>query len=188
MLRRYTLSYYENKTKTQQYLQNYYIIYIWLYFSRWVVVCGWWCIAARKWTRSNGGSPGTQGNREDRGFGLEQGCSTVGTVASWGLPAVHTIAVLITRDVDADELTGECKFHRICLIYRSEAHLRLFPIEKPSVNLPWCRCLAVSLTTGFWLDKIRVTRSSYLCHVYFINRCNAHIEFYIETEFNLGLY
>jgi len=29
-------------------------------------------------------------------------------LAGWGLPAAQTIAVLVLRDVDADELTGAC--------------------------------------------------------------------------------
>lgn len=40
-------------------------------------------------------------------FGSQQGFSTVASVAAWGLPAAYTIAVLVTRDVDADELTGK---------------------------------------------------------------------------------
>lgn len=66
-------------------------------------MCVWWCIAARKWVRSGG-------NRKDDGFGLQQGYATIGNVAAWGLPAAHTIAVLVTRDVDADELTGKILF------------------------------------------------------------------------------
>lgn len=94
---------------TQDGLANPYcaIIFLLLYYFGnaasvwWVVVCAWWCIAARKWTRS-------AGNHKEDGFGLQQGFSTVGAVAAWGLPAAHTIAVLVTRDVDADELTGNC--------------------------------------------------------------------------------
>lgn len=55
---------------------------------------------ARKWTK-------TAGNCREDSFGLQQGFSTVASVAAWGLPAAQTIAVLVTRDVDADELTGE---------------------------------------------------------------------------------
>jgi hypothetical protein len=54
---------------------------------------------ARKWTR-------TVGNCKEDSFGSQQGFSTIAAVAAWGLPAAHTIAVLVTRDVDADELTG----------------------------------------------------------------------------------
>ncbi|XP_043278601.1 frizzled-4 [Venturia canescens] len=70
----------------------------------WVVLSGWWCIVARKWKRSSRSS----NLKEDGGFGLQQGFATVGAVAAWGFPAAHTIAVLVTRDVDADELTGSC--------------------------------------------------------------------------------
>ena len=58
---------------------------------------------ARKWIKSSD-------TCKENGFGLQQGFSTVGAVAAWGLPAAHTIAVLVTRDVDADELSGESKF------------------------------------------------------------------------------
>lgn len=59
----------------------------------------------RKWTRLRAG------NCKENNFGLQQGFSTITAVAAWGLPAAHTIAVLVTRDVDADELTG--KFYRM---------------------------------------------------------------------------
>lgn len=52
---------------------------------------------ARKWTKTTGNC------KEDS---LGQGFSTIAAVLAWGLPATHTIAVLVTRDVDADELTG----------------------------------------------------------------------------------
>lgn len=73
---------------------------------RWVVLSGWWCIVARKWRKFSRNSS----MKEDGGFGLQQGFSTVGAVAAWGFPAAHTIAVLVTRDVDADELTGNLLF------------------------------------------------------------------------------
>jgi len=47
------------------------------------------------------------GNCKEDNFGLQQGFSTVTAVVAWGFPAAHTIAVLVTRDVDADELTGK---------------------------------------------------------------------------------
>jgi len=52
------------------------------------------------------------GNCKEDSFGSQQGFSTIAAVAAWGLPAAHTIAVLVTRDVDADELTG-----RFCWIH-----------------------------------------------------------------------
>lgn len=67
------------------------------------MICAWWCVMARKWTK-------TAGNCREDSFGLQQGFSTVASVAAWGLPAAQTIAVLVTRDVDADELTGELLF------------------------------------------------------------------------------
>lgn len=35
-------------------------------------------------------------------------------LATWGLPALQTVAVLVLRDVDADELTG--KFQQLLLL------------------------------------------------------------------------
>lgn len=58
---------------------------------------------ARKWTRMAGSY------KEEASLGPQQGFSTVAAVAAWGLPAAHTIAVLVTRDVDADELTGKAR-------------------------------------------------------------------------------
>ncbi|XP_066603094.1 frizzled-4 [Prorops nasuta] len=93
---------------TQDGLANPYcaIVFLLLYYFGiaanvwWVIVCAWWCIVARKWTRT------VTSVKED--FGIQQGLSTVAAVIAWGLPAAHTIAVLVTRDVDADELTGSC--------------------------------------------------------------------------------
>ncbi|XP_019698400.1 frizzled-4 isoform X1 [Harpegnathos saltator] len=94
---------------TQDGLANPYcaVVFLLLYYFGnaaivwWVVICAWWCIMARKWTR-------TASNCKEDGFGPQQGFSTIAAVAAWGLPAAHTIAVLVTRDVDADELTASC--------------------------------------------------------------------------------
>ena len=67
---------------------------------RWVVVCGWCYQATKKSIRISDG----KGTKDD--FGPEKGCSKLGAFTAWILPAVHTLAVFITRDVDADELTG----------------------------------------------------------------------------------
>ncbi|KAF7380829.1 hypothetical protein HZH66_014205 [Vespula vulgaris] len=103
------ISQHQQQYLTQDGLANPYcaVVFLLLYYFGnaaivwWVIVCAWWCIVARKWSR-------TAGNCKEDSFGLQQGFSTVGAVAAWGLPAAHTIAVLVTRDVDADELTGSC--------------------------------------------------------------------------------
>ncbi|KAM0725426.1 Frizzled-4 [Formica fusca] len=92
---------------TQDGLANPYcaVVFLLLYYFGnaaivwWVVICAWWCIMARKWTKTTGNC------KEDS---LGQGFSTITAVLAWGLPATHTIAVLVTRDVDADELTASC--------------------------------------------------------------------------------
>ncbi|KAK0091011.1 hypothetical protein PV326_003878 [Microctonus aethiopoides] len=71
----------------------------------WVVLCTWWCIAARKWNRSTGCN---FSKNNDDGFGSQYCFSILGAIAAWSFPAVHTVIVLITRDVDADELMGNC--------------------------------------------------------------------------------
>ncbi|XP_020279043.1 frizzled-4 [Pseudomyrmex gracilis] len=94
---------------TQDGLANPYcaVVFLLLYYFGnaaivwWVVICAWWCVMAKKWTK-------TAGNCREDSFGLHQGFSTVAAVAAWGLPAAQTIAVLVTRDVDADELTASC--------------------------------------------------------------------------------
>lgn len=63
-----------------------------------MIVCAWWCIIARKWTRTS--------DNPKENFGLRQKFSTIGTITAWGVPAAFTTAVIVTRDVDADELTG----------------------------------------------------------------------------------
>lgn len=64
---------------------------IYFLFSRWTVLCWCWLsTAGLKWT-------------VDR----LQGVSSLLHLAAWGLPAAQTVAVLVRRDVDADELTGK---------------------------------------------------------------------------------
>ncbi|KAG7200318.1 hypothetical protein KM043_017781 [Ampulex compressa] len=94
---------------TQDGLSNPYcaIVFVLLYYFGnaayvwWVVVCGWWSMAIRKWIQpASNCKPGE--------FGEHEGLFTIGAVAAWGIPAAFTIAVLVLRDVDADELTGSC--------------------------------------------------------------------------------
>jgi hypothetical protein len=40
-------------------------------------------------------------------------------LAAWGLPALQTVAVLVMRDVDADELTGNLSRYLFSLNYIS---------------------------------------------------------------------
>ncbi|KAF7997329.1 hypothetical protein HCN44_005606 [Aphidius gifuensis] len=95
---------------TQDGLSNAYcaIVFIFHYYfgsvasAWWVVVCGWCYQSIKKSIRISDG----KGTKDD--FGPEKGCSKLGAFAAWILPGVHTLAVFITRDVDADELTGSC--------------------------------------------------------------------------------
>ncbi|XP_063243493.1 frizzled-4-like [Bacillus rossius redtenbacheri] len=62
----------------------------------WVLVCLSWMLAAGlRWSHERA-----------------QRHSTLLHLAGWGLPAVQTVAVLVLRDVDADELTGACSVGR----------------------------------------------------------------------------
>lgn len=56
-------------------------------------------VAAGAWRASVLRPPTTPGARNDRHSSLLQ-------LAAWGVPAALAAAVLVTRDVDADELTG----------------------------------------------------------------------------------
>lgn len=64
-------------------------------FSRWVVVAGAWRASVMRPPAPAAGA------RNDRHSSLLQ-------LAAWGVPAALAAAVLVTRDVDADELTGRC--------------------------------------------------------------------------------
>lgn len=65
----------------------------------WVVVAGAWRASVLRPSLPNAG-PST-GGRNNRHSSLLQ-------LAAWGVPAALAAAVLVTRDVDADELTGTC--------------------------------------------------------------------------------
>lgn len=60
------------------------------FYYRWTILCWCWLsTAGLKWTVER-----------------LQGVSSFLHMAAWGLPAAQTVAVLVRRDVDADELTG----------------------------------------------------------------------------------
>ncbi|XP_022121681.2 frizzled-4 [Pieris rapae] len=62
----------------------------------------WWVVVAGAWRASVLRPPVTPAtSRNDRHSSLLQ-------LAAWGVPAALAAAVLVTRDVDADELTGTC--------------------------------------------------------------------------------
>ena len=68
---------------------------------------------AGAWRASVLRPPTTSSSRNDRHSSLLQ-------LAAWGVPAALAAAVLVTRDVDADELTG-----RLCYIYIFFKYLKL---------------------------------------------------------------
>jgi hypothetical protein len=63
--------------------------------------------------------------------------SSLGHLAAWGLPAAQTVAVLVLRDVDADELTGNF-------------HVRIQNNDKILLSL--FLSLSLSLTHNFFLS------------------------------------
>lgn len=79
-------------------------MYVMSGYCRWVLTCGCWMASVGlRWS-------------QDR----LQGLSSVLHLAAWGIPAAHTVTVLVQRDVDADELTG-----KFILIYRKNENINI---------------------------------------------------------------
>lgn len=80
-----------------------------LFFSRWVCLCAWWVArVGLSWAPDK-----------------MRSLSSVLHVCAWGLPAAQTVAALVRRDVDSDDLTGREKksyvyFISFYLIYKSK--------------------------------------------------------------------
>jgi Frizzled/Smoothened family membrane region len=71
--------------------------------SRWAILCYKWNLSVRQFcTNLSATINNNDGNTEkDSSYGF------VIQLIAWGLPAVQTIAVLVARLVDADELLGK---------------------------------------------------------------------------------
>ncbi|XP_059057875.1 frizzled-4 [Achroia grisella] len=77
------------------------VVFLLLYYFG-LAASVWWVVVAGAWRASVLRPPTTPGTaRNDRHSSLLQ-------LAAWGVPAALAAAVLVTRDVDADELTGTC--------------------------------------------------------------------------------
>ncbi|XP_041982009.1 frizzled-4 [Aricia agestis] len=77
------------------------VVFLLLYFCG-LAASVWWVVVAGAWRASVLRPPGPPGTpRNYRHSSLLQ-------LAAWGVPAALAAAVLVTRDVDADELTGTC--------------------------------------------------------------------------------
>ncbi|CAG9564838.1 unnamed protein product [Danaus chrysippus] len=76
------------------------VVFLLLYYFG-LAASVWWVVAAGAWRASVLRPPTTPASRNDRHSSLLQ-------LAAWGVPAALAAAVLVTRDVDADELTGTC--------------------------------------------------------------------------------
>ncbi|XP_050347935.1 frizzled-4 [Nymphalis io] len=76
------------------------VVFLLLYYFG-LAASVWWVVVTGAWRASVLRPPSTPGARNDRHSSLLQ-------LAAWGVPAALAAAVLVTRDVDADELTGTC--------------------------------------------------------------------------------
>ncbi|XP_028041903.1 frizzled-4 [Bombyx mandarina] len=78
------------------------VVFLLLYYFG-LAASVWWVVVAGAWRASVLRPPNPPGTmaRNDRHSSLLQ-------LAAWGVPAALAAAVLVTRDVDADELTGTC--------------------------------------------------------------------------------
>uniref|UniRef100_A0A1B0D5H7 Frizzled/Smoothened 7TM domain-containing protein n=1 Tax=Phlebotomus papatasi TaxID=29031 RepID=A0A1B0D5H7_PHLPP len=67
-------------------------------FVRWAILCFYWHLAVRRTRMENlTERPGQPKFRNDSYSSLTQ-------LTAWGVPALQTVAVLVSRFVDADEL------------------------------------------------------------------------------------
>lgn len=87
------------------------IIYFLLCISRWAILCLKWHFTVRL-ARNDAALTDPPGDK-NKG----EAYSSLTQLAAWGLPALQTVAVLVARLVDADELLGnydECCFLYVC--------------------------------------------------------------------------
>lgn len=67
-------------------------------YSRWAILCLKWHLTVRRIRDQTITEMPVEKNKETHG--------NLTLLAAWGLPALQTVAVLVTRLVDADELLG----------------------------------------------------------------------------------
>lgn len=75
--------------------------FLFIIISRWAILCLKWHFTTRRLRNESLAETPIEKNKDNH--------STPTQLAAWGIPALQTVAVLVARFVDADELLGMLK-------------------------------------------------------------------------------
>lgn len=76
----------------------YFNVFLFIFISRWAILCLKWHFTTRRLRSESLAETPLEKNKDNH--------STPTQLAAWGIPALQTVAVLVARFVDADELLG----------------------------------------------------------------------------------
>lgn len=78
--------------------------FLFIIISRWAILCLKWHFTTRRLRNESLAETPIEKNKDNH--------STPTQLAAWGIPALQTVAVLVARFVDADELLGILNFFK----------------------------------------------------------------------------